>query len=120
MLTGSEEVRALQRAAANARDAEKINRFADELDGLMTVVRRQALVDSRFPTVVCAPVFTRGHGLETEVSVRPEEGLKHPGWIGCDGLVSTPRAGLPTTSVAALSANSVVSDGQNPWQNSSS
>ena len=34
---------------------------------VMTVVSRQALVDSRFPTVVCAPVFTRGHGLETEV-----------------------------------------------------
>ncbi|HXX23029.1 MAG TPA: type II toxin-antitoxin system PemK/MazF family toxin, partial [Terriglobia bacterium] len=53
---------------------------------VMIVVSRQALVDSRFPTVICAPVFTRGHGLETEVSVGPEEGLKHPSWIGCDGL----------------------------------
>ena len=36
---------------------------------VMAVVGRQALVDSRFPTVICAPVFTRGHGFETEVSV---------------------------------------------------
>ncbi len=61
---------------------------------VMTVVSRQALVDSRFPTVVCAPVFTRGHGLETEVFVGPEEGLKHPSWIGCDGLVSIPKSRL--------------------------
>ena len=61
---------------------------------VMTVVSRQALVDSRFPTVVCAPVFTRGHGLETEVSVGPEDGLKHTRWIGCDGLVSIPKTRL--------------------------
>jgi mRNA interferase MazF len=42
---------------------------------VMTVVSRQALVDSRFPTVICAPVCTRGHGLETEVSLGVEEGL---------------------------------------------
>jgi mRNA interferase MazF len=61
---------------------------------MMTVVSRQALVDSRFPTVVCAPVFTSGHGLETEVSVGPEDGLKHPSWIASDGLVSIPKSRL--------------------------
>jgi len=71
---------------------------------VMTVVSRQALVDSRFPTVVCAPVFTRGHGLETEVSVGPEEGLKHPSWIGCDGLVSIPKTRL-TDYVGTLPAS---------------
>jgi mRNA interferase MazF len=71
---------------------------------VMTVVSRQALVDSRFPTVICAPVFTRGHGLETEVSVGPEEGLKHPSWIGCDGLVSIPKSRL-TDYVGALPAS---------------
>jgi mRNA interferase MazF len=60
----------------------------------MIVVSRQALVESRFPTVVCAPAFTRGHGLETEVPVGPEEGLKHPSWIGCDGLVSISKTRL--------------------------
>ena len=71
---------------------------------VMIVVSRQALVDSRFPTVVCAPVFTRGHGLETEVSVGPEDGLKHPSWIGCDGLVSIPKTRL-TDYVGALPAS---------------
>ena len=61
---------------------------------VMIVVSRQTLVDSRFPTVVCAPVFTRGHGLETEVSVGPEDGLKHPSWIASDGLVSIPKTRL--------------------------
>jgi mRNA interferase MazF len=61
---------------------------------VMTVVSRQILVDSRFPTVICAPVFTRGHGLETEVAVGTEEGLKHSSWIGCDGLVSVPKSRL--------------------------
>ncbi len=69
---------------------------------VMTVVSRQILVDSGFPTVVCAPVFTRGHGLETEVSVGPEDGLKHPRWIGCDGLVSIPKSRL-TDFVGSLS-----------------
>lgn len=69
---------------------------------VMIVVSRQALVDSRFPTVVCAPVFTRGHGLETEVSVGPEDGLKHSSWIGCDGLVSIPKSRL-TDFVGSLS-----------------
>ncbi len=69
---------------------------------VMAVVSRQTLVHSRFPTVVCAPVFTRGHGLETEVSVGPEDGLKHPSWIGCDGLVSIPKSRL-TDFVGSLS-----------------
>lgn len=69
---------------------------------VMAVVSRQALIDSRFPTVVCAPVFTRGHGLETEVAVGPEDGLKHPSWIASDGLVSIPKSRL-TNFVGGLS-----------------
>jgi len=71
---------------------------------VMIVASRQALVDSRFPTVICAPVFTRGHGLETEVSVGPEDGLKHPSWIGCGGVVSIPKSRL-TDYVGALPAS---------------
>jgi mRNA interferase MazF len=67
---------------------------------VMTVVSRQTVVDSRFPTVVCAPVFTSGHGLETEVSVGPEDGLKHG--VCCDGLVSIPKSRL-TDFVGSLS-----------------
>jgi mRNA interferase MazF len=41
------------------------------------VVSRQTLIDSKFPTVICAPILTRGHGFSTQVSVGIDEGLKH-------------------------------------------
>ena len=52
------------------------------------VVSRQALIDSRFSTVVCAPVYTRRDGLATQVDVGTDEGLKHESSIHCDALVS--------------------------------
>jgi len=44
---------------------------------VFVVVSRQALIDSRFSAVVCAPVYPRGDGLATQVDVGPDEGLKH-------------------------------------------
>jgi mRNA interferase MazF len=58
------------------------------------VVSRQVLIDSRFPTVVCAPILTRGHGFSTQVSVGVDEGLKHESWILCDNLVSLRKVQL--------------------------
>ncbi len=58
------------------------------------VVSRQVLIDSRFPTVVCAPILTRGHGFSTQVSVGIDEGLKHESWILCDNLVSLRKVHL--------------------------
>jgi mRNA interferase MazF len=58
------------------------------------VVSRQVLIDSKFSTVVCAPIFTRGEGLSTQVAVGVEEGLKHTSWIMCDNLVSIRKAEL--------------------------
>lgn len=58
---------------------------------VFVVVSRQALIDSRFSTVVCAPVYTRRDGLATQVEVGPEEGLKHESSIHCDALVSVPK-----------------------------
>src|SRR5260370_24961677 len=58
------------------------------------VVSRQILVDSRFPTVVCAPILTRGHGFSTQVSVGIDEGLKHESCILCDNLVSLRKVQL--------------------------
>jgi len=52
------------------------------------IVSRQTLIDSRFATVICAPIFSRGHGFSTQVSVGIDEGLKHESWILCDNLVS--------------------------------
>jgi mRNA interferase MazF len=65
------------------------------------VVSRQTLVDSRFSTVVCAPVYTRRDGLATQVDVGSEDGLKHDSSVHCDALVSLPKAAL-TDFVASL------------------
>jgi len=58
---------------------------------VFVVVSRQALIDSRFSTVVCAPVYSRRDGLATQVDVGPDEGLKHESSVHCDGLVSIPK-----------------------------
>jgi mRNA interferase MazF len=67
-------------------------------------VARQQIIDSRFSTVVCAPVQTARRGLATEVDVGVDHGLKHPSSIQCDGLVSLPKSAL-TDFVGALSAS---------------
>jgi mRNA interferase MazF len=58
------------------------------------VVSRQALIDSSFSTVICAPVFSGRHGLPTEVAVGALEGLKHDSAVQCDGLVSLEKSRL--------------------------
>jgi mRNA interferase MazF len=58
------------------------------------VVSRQTLIDSRFPSVVCAPVMTEGQGLATQVSIGIEEGMKHESWIHCDNLRSMRKSEL--------------------------
>jgi len=70
---------------------------------VFVVVSRQALIDSRFSTVVCAPVYTRREGLATEVPVGLDEGLKHDSSILCDALVSLPKLAL-TDFAGTLSA----------------
>lgn len=68
---------------------------------VFVVVSRQALIDSNFSTVVCAPVYSRRDGLATQVEVGLEEGLKHESSIHCDALVSLPKAML-TDYLASL------------------
>ncbi len=68
------------------------------------VVSRAALLRSRFPVVICAPVLTNGEALITQVPVGPAEGLKHPSWITCDGLSIIRRSRL-TDYVGALSSD---------------
>jgi mRNA interferase MazF len=58
---------------------------------VFAVVRRQVLIDSRFSSVVCAPVYSRHDGLSTQVRVGIEEGLKQESSIHCDELVSLPK-----------------------------
>lgn len=69
---------------------------------VFVVVSRQALVESSFSTVICAPVFTQRDGLSTQVDVGAREGLKDDSSIQCDGLTSLPKAML-TDWVGALS-----------------
>lgn len=61
---------------------------------VFVVASRQTLIDSRFSTVVCAPVYSRRDGLTTQVEVGTREGLKHDSSIHCDALVSVPKAAL--------------------------
>lgn len=61
---------------------------------VFVVVSRQVLIDSKFSTVICAPVYSVRHGLSTQVAVGPDEGLKHESAIHCDELVSLPKSAL--------------------------
>lgn len=70
------------------------------------MVSRQALIDSRFSTVVCAPVYTRRDGLATQVELGADDGLKRDSSIHCDALVSLPKSVL-TDYVASLAAGRV-------------
>jgi mRNA interferase MazF len=69
---------------------------------VFVIVSRQVLVNSRFCTVVCAPVYTACEGLSTQVSIGLDEGLKHHCSIHCDELVSLPKSVL-TDYVGSLS-----------------
>jgi mRNA interferase MazF len=58
------------------------------------VVSRQALVNSNYSTVVCAPVFSEFLGLPSQVTIGVAEGLKHESSIHCDGLMSLEKSRL--------------------------
>ena len=66
------------------------------------IVGRQAVIDSRFSSVICAPVYSTFHGLPSQVLVGIDEGLKHDSAIHCDELVSMPKTVL-TDYVGSLS-----------------
>ena len=70
------------------------------------VVSRQTLIDSRFPTVICAPIFSRGYGFSTQVPIGIDEGLKHESWIFCDNLVSLRKTQL-TCFVGSLNRSRI-------------
>jgi mRNA interferase MazF len=61
---------------------------------VFVVVSRQAVIDSTFSTVICAPVYAVYDGLASQVAGGVEEGLKHESSIHCDELISLPKAVL--------------------------
>lgn len=79
-----------------SRDPKKYRSFV--------VVSRQVLIESRFSTVICAPVYTSYEGLSTQVPVGIDEGLKHDSAIHCDELISIPKPIL-THYIGKLSLN---------------
>ena len=68
------------------------------------VVSRQVLIESRFSTVICAPVYSSHAGLSTQVPVGVDEGLKHNSSIHCDELISLPKSML-TDFVGSLASD---------------
>lgn len=79
--------------APSSRDPRKSRVFV--------VVSRQPVIDSKFSTVICAPVYTKYLGLTTQVAVDTDHGLKHESAIHCDELVSIAKSML-TDYVGAL------------------
>ena len=65
---------------------------------------RQVLIDSKFSTVICAPIYSARHGLSTQVSVGADEGLRHESSVHCDELVSLPKSKL-TNFIGRLSSS---------------
>ncbi|MBN1362174.1 MAG: type II toxin-antitoxin system PemK/MazF family toxin [Sedimentisphaerales bacterium] len=61
---------------------------------MFVILSQQVLIESRYSTVICAPVDTAYEGLATQVPVGPAEGLKHASSIHCDELASLPKSML--------------------------
>ena len=61
---------------------------------VFVIVSRQALVDSKFSTLICAPIYSKHDGLSTQVRAGTAEGLKRESSIHCDELVTLPKSAL--------------------------
>lgn len=73
---------------------------------VFVVVSRQAVIDSRFSSVICAPVYSAYHGLASQVAVGVDQGLKFDSAIHCDELVSLPKTVL-TDYIGSLSPEKI-------------
>ncbi len=86
-------------ANPSVRDPKKYRVFV--------IVSRQALINTRFSSVICAPVYTAYDGLATQVPVGIDEGLKHDSSIHCDELTNLPKSVL-TNFVGTLPPAKIV------------
>lgn len=73
---------------------------------VFVIVSRQALIETRFSSVICAPIYSHHNGLATQVEVGIDEGLKHDSSIHCDELVSLPKSML-TNYIGTLSPEKI-------------
>lgn len=69
---------------------------------VFVIVARQGVIDSRFSSVMCAPVYSAYHGLASQVLVGIDEGLKHDSAIHCDEVVTLAKSVL-TDYIGSLS-----------------
>ncbi|MEE3259682.1 MAG: type II toxin-antitoxin system PemK/MazF family toxin [Candidatus Latescibacterota bacterium] len=88
---------------------------------VFVIISRQTLVDSRFSTVICAPIYSSFEGLSTQVPVGIEQGLKRDSSIYCDELISIPKTALthfigtlPFPKIEALNQALTIAVGLNP------
>jgi len=73
---------------------------------VFVIVSREALLNTRFSSAICAPVYSRHDGLTTQVRIGVDEGLKRDSSIHCDELVSLPKA-LLTRYVGRMSESRI-------------
>ena len=85
-------------ANPSAKDPKKSRVFV--------VVSRQVLIDSRFSTVICAPIYSTHYNLFTQVMVGVDEGLKPESSVHCDELISMPKSFL-TYYIGSLSPQKI-------------
>jgi mRNA interferase MazF len=62
---------------------------------IFVVVSRREFIETTYPSVICAPVYSNCNGLSSEVEVAVDEGLKHDSCIRFDELVSLQKSALP-------------------------
>ena len=73
---------------------------------VFVIVSREVLINSKFSTVICAPVYSKYDGLSTQVKIGIDEGLKHDSSIYCDELISIQKKSL-TNFIGSLSDNKI-------------
>ena len=69
---------------------------------VFAILSRQALIDSKFSTVICAPIYSNYLGISTQVPIGIDDGLKHDSCIYCDEIISIPKS-LLTDYIGTLS-----------------
>jgi mRNA interferase MazF len=74
---------------------------------VFVVVSRQILIESKYSTVICAPIYSKYDGLSTQIPVGVDHGLKHNSCIHCDELISLPKSKL-TNFIGRLSEEQIL------------
>lgn len=73
---------------------------------IFVIVSREVLINSKFSTVICAPIYTKYDNLSTQVPIDIDEGMKHRSAIHCDELISIQKNKL-TNFIGTLSQETI-------------